>query len=125
MTEEEYAKRIAPRFDAMPIPDHAVEKVRKYGNVHMNGYDSKREAKRAAELQMLERMGIIRNLREQVRYLLIPKQTGERSLSYVADFVYECDGLTVVEDAKGVHTRAYIIKRKLMLFVHGIKVIEV
>ena len=48
-------------------------------------------------------------------------------MSYVADFVYSDvrSGETVVEDAKGMHTRDYIIKRKLMRYVHGIKIREV
>ena len=51
----------------------------------------------------------------------------ERAVSYVADFVYvDCaTGETVVEDAKGVRTKEYVIKRKLMLWVHGIRVKEV
>ena len=43
----------------------------------------------------------------------------------MADFVYVRDGQTVVEDAKGVRTKDYIIKRKLMLWLHGIRVQEV
>jgi hypothetical protein len=50
----------------------------------------------------------------------------EKSCVYYADFVYkDADGNVVVEDAKGMKTEAYKIKRKLMLWVHGIKVIEV
>ena len=94
------------------------------------GYASKREAKRAAELRMMEKAGIIENLQEQVSFLLLPtvyaradgsyfrwfeaenkkeaeKMAGEKltlvekPVSYVADFVYERDGRQVVEDAKG------------------------
>ena len=46
-------------------------------------------------------------------------------MTYAADFVYTEDGQTVVEDAKGVRTKEYIIKRKLMLYIHGIQVKEV
>ena len=49
----------------------------------------------------------------------------EKPVSYTADFVYKENGETVVEDAKGVRTDKYIIKRKLMLWVHGIRVREV
>lgn len=44
---------------------------------------------------------------------------------YIADFVYHEDGMQVVEDTKGVRTADYIIKRKLMLWVHGIRIKEV
>ena len=109
--------------------DALVPVVRKYGNVPTRGYASKREAERAQELMILQYGKFIRNLREQVRYLLIPRQGTECGISYIADFVYEEDTghgwETVVEDAKGVRTPEYIIKRKLMLFVHGIKIREV
>lgn len=107
----------------------------KFRNVPTNGYASKHEARRAAELEMLARCGEVRNLRTQVSYLLIPAQTlkgrlVERACRYIADFVYqlkvsEREWLDVVEDAKGVKTPTYRIKRKLMLQVHGIKVREV
>ena len=51
----------------------------------------------------------------------------EKSCVYIADFVYKDEetGRTVVEDAKGVKTKDYIIKRKLMLWLHGIRIAEV
>lgn len=96
-------------------------------------FDSKHEAMRWRELALLQRAGEISDLRRQVKYILIPAQVdedgkiAERAVSYVADFVYRDvrSGETVVEDAKGMHTRDYIIKRKLMLYVHGIRVREV
>jgi hypothetical protein len=84
----------------------------------------------------MQEAGAIRNLQEQVRFLLIPKQDGERACHYVADFAYEEWGLVhydaattsawrpVVEDVKGMKTDVYRIKRKLMQMVHGIKVRE-
>jgi hypothetical protein len=79
----------------------------------------------------MQRAGLISDLREQVPYLLIPAQRDdagrliERQCSYVADFVYvDSDGRTVVEDTKGVRTKEYVIKRKLMLHVHGIRILE-
>lgn len=89
-------------------------------------FDSKRERDRYCDLLLLERAGRIHDLRLQVPYVVIPKQQGERECVYKADFVYSTsDGMTVVEDAKGMRTREYIIKRKLMLLVHGIRVREV
>ena len=90
-------------------------------------FDSKREAQRYAELQILQRAGKIRDLSMQVEFELIPKQDGERACKYKADFVYHMadTGKMVVEDVKGKRTREYIIKRKLMLWRHGIQIVEV
>lgn len=104
-------------------------------------YDSRKEFRRAKELELLEMAGEIRNLRRQVKYILIPAQRGpeeigprggkrpgpllERECSYVADFCYEENGETVVEDVKGIRTPEYKIKRKLMLWIHGIRIREV
>ncbi len=103
----------------------------KYRNqkTQINGitFDSKHEAQRYAELLLLQRAGEIQGLNRQVRFELIPKQEGERACYYVADFVYNvtATGEMVVEDAKGVKTDVYKIKRKLMLWVHGIRIREV
>lgn len=73
----------------------------------------------------LWRAGKLSDLKRQVKYELIPKQVWERACTYVADFVYiDSDGNTVVEDTKGVRTDAYRIKKKLMLWVHGIRIKE-
>lgn len=106
---------------------------KKYNNQKCMGYASKREAQRASELKLLERAGKISGLKEQVRFELIPKQIDElghlleRECSYIADFCYIdlATGKNVVEDAKGYKTPEYIIKRKLMLFMHGIRIKEV
>lgn len=73
--------------------------------------------------------GLISNLRYQVSYLLIPSQRNafgkaERPCKYVADFVYNQDGKEVVEDVKGIRLPEYIIKRKLILLIHGITILE-
>ena len=80
---------------------------------------------------MLQRCGLISELREQVRFELIPAQFDasghclERSCSYIADFVYlDKNGVQVVEDTKGVRTDVYRIKRKLMLLKYGISIHE-
>jgi hypothetical protein len=93
-------------------------------------FDSKKELQRYKELKLLEKAGEIQNLRRQVKYVLIPSQridgkVVEREVAYKADFVYEADGETVVEDAKGVKTTDYIIKRKMMLLFHNIRIKEV
>lgn len=98
-------------------------------------FDSKKELRRWQELKLMQTEGSIKNLRRQVVYELIPKQTNElgkiieRKCTYVADFVYEFMGETVVEDVKGYRKGAaysiFTIKRKLMLYVHNIRVVEV
>ena len=100
-------------------------------------FDSRREAERYIVLRQLLHDGKITDLRRQVKYELIPTQrdqaTGrviERACHYIADFVYvdAATGETVVEDAKGYHGGSaynyYTIKRKLMLYRYGIRVVE-
>lgn len=109
-------------------------------------FDSHKEARRWDELILLQRAGKITDLRRQVAYELIPAQYEtyerygkdgkrlkdgvrllERKVQYVADFVYTITetGENIVEDSKGVRTKDYILKRKLMLAVHGIRIREV
>lgn len=105
-------------------------------------FDSNRESKRYAELLLLQRSGDITELQRQVPYVLIPVQREpsvigprggvkegrciEEAVKYIADFVYKTrNGETIVEDAKGVRTPDYVIKRKLMLYVHKIRIKEV
>ena len=93
-------------------------------------FDSKKEAKRYRELSLLQRAGAICDLEFQKQYILVPSQkingkVVEQSVKYKADFVYTENGVTVVEDTKGVKTKDYIIKRKLMLYIHGIRIREI
>ena len=105
-------------------------------------HDSKKEAIRWQELKLLEAAGKIFDVRRQMEFLLIPPQYEEitigkrnkktkrklveRACNYRADFVYHDEkGELVVEDTKGFKTRDYIIKRKLMLYVYGVKITEV
>jgi hypothetical protein len=99
-------------------------------------FDSKFEAKRYGELLLLEKAGAITNLELQKSFELIPTQYEtlangkrgkclERAVTYKADFVYIENGKQVVEDVKGMKTKDYIIKRKLMLHKYGIKIKEV
>lgn len=96
-------------------------------------HDSQKEAQRWCELKLLQRAGKITDLQRQVKFELIPNQYEcingknklvERKCSYKADFVYKENGQTIVEDTKtkATKTKDFIIKKKLMLYVHGIKV---
>lgn len=98
-------------------------------------FDSKHEYERWLVLLKKQEDGEIWGLQRQVPFTLIPSQrlagkVVERPVKYVADFTYTTqaeDGTDwfVVEDAKGMKTSEYIIKRKLMLWIHGIRVQEV
>ena len=116
----------------------------KYGNkkIVRDGmtFDSLKEYRRFCELSLLERAGKITDLKRQVEFELIPafhepdtigKRGGvkkgkliERKCSYFVDFVYTENGETIVEDTKGMRTKDYIIKRKLMLYRYGIRIKE-
>lgn len=126
----------------------------KYGNekVFFDGleFDSRKEADRYFELKMLQRAGQIQNLELQKKFELIPAQYEtverygkngrrlkdgarciEQAVTYTADFVYTENGQTIVEDTKGYRDPAsagyakFVIKRKLMLYIHGIKIKEI
>lgn len=111
-----------------------------HGHIH----DAKKEARRCDELHLLLKAHEISDLEFQKPFMLIPAQTEEisrtgktgkplkpkthtieQACTYVADFVYkDKSGNLVVEDCKGMRTTDYKIKRKLMLWVHGIKILE-
>ena len=124
---------------------------RKYGNKKIHDlksdqvFDSKKEYSRWKELSLLERAGEITNLQRQVPFILIPEQRApgtetykkgprkgqvkpgpvlERKVTYIADFMYFENGEPVVEDVKGLRTKEYVIKRKLMLYTYGIRIKE-
>ena len=109
-------------------------------------FDSRKECSRYRELCLMERAGEIRNLQTQVKFVLIPVQREpdqigarggiikgkviERECSYIADFTYyDKNNQFHVEDVKGYKDGAayniFKIKRKLMLYVHQIRVEEV
>ena len=104
----------------------------KYNARKVGGYQSTKEYRRACKLKELLRLGEISDLREQVKYVVIPTQRDssgkllEKECSYYADFVYrDKNGNLVVEDTKGMRTSEYRLKKKLMLQVHGIKITEI
>ena len=120
--------------------------------VTINGvtFDSKKEYKRYCELALLEKAGQITDLQRQCEFELIPAQYEtferygkngkrlndgrkciEKSVKYIADFVYLQNGKTVVEDVKGYRDpqsagyAKFVLKRKMMLYFHNIKIKEV
>lgn len=122
------ASAITALMEEYPNYEVKAAFVNKYRN-KITVYDgirfaSKKEAKRYTELKLLAQLGAIQALELQVPFVLIPKQPGERECKYIADFVYTDNGERIVEDCKGKKTREYIIKRKLMRWVHGITILE-
>lgn len=103
----------------------------KFGNVKVTTrdgtFDSKLELRRWFALGLMEHNGEIKNLRRQVRYDLIDKSDYGKAISYVADFVYEKDDKTVVEDTKSSATKTplYRLKKRLMAERYGIKIKEI
>ena len=126
MTIEEYRKLIKQ-----------TDKSNKYGakrtTIDGKTFDSTKEANRYTSLLLLQRAGLISDLQTQVKYVLIPTQRDaegkllEKECSYKADFVYKRDGELIVEDTKSKATKTpeYIIKRKLMLHIHNIRIQEI
>ena len=118
----------------------------KYKNrkVNIDGvqFDSMKEYWRFAELKKMQAEGKIIDLQRQVKYILLPAQREpdtigkrggvkkgkllEREVAYYADFVYRLadTGTLIVEDTKGMRTTEYIIKRKMMLYFHKIRIKE-
>jgi len=87
-------------------------------------FDSKWEAERWGQLKSMERAGIVTQLERQIRYDLTINDV--KICSYIADFRYlleEENGLfnLVVEDAKGILTPEFKLKKKLMKAIHNIE----
>jgi Protein of unknown function (DUF1064) len=146
MTEDEFAaarKRIGASQQAAPKDEmyspaankNAHAATHKFHTQRTNGYASKREARRAHELELMQKAGEISDLCSQVPFVLIGPQRDEsgvlreRAIVYRADFVYTRAGKMVVEDVKGLRKGSawenYVLKRKLMLSELGIAVLEV
>lgn len=77
-------------------------------------FHSKAEADRYRWLKILERSGIIADLRRQVPFVLIPKSVHGRAVTYRADFVYRKAGREVIEDVKGMRLPVYKLKYRMM-----------
>lgn len=88
-------------------------------------FASKAEAQRYLELTLLQKAGAIGELECQPRFPLVVN--GVKVCTYIADFRYRDvkTGQVVIEDVKGVRTRDFVIKKKLMAAVHGIAVCEI
>ncbi len=101
----------------------------KYGNkkTTVDGitFDSKWESERYLYLKSLEKAGRIKDLELQPRYNILVND--QKICAYVADFKYNkenADGIWehIVEDAKGVETPEFKLKKKLMKAVFDIEI---
>lgn len=130
MTLTEAVKLFGPQILNEPVKQKFGNKKCDWKGIE---FDSIKERDRFIILKAEEQRGEITDLNRQVRYQLLPAQKDEngkvieRPCFYVADFVYRRNGETVVEDvkSKATKTREYIIKRKMMLWFHGLKIVEV
>jgi hypothetical protein len=86
-------------------------------------FASLKEGARYLVLKALQQAGRITNLRLQVPY---PCKVGDVLIcKYIADFTYVEDGKEITEDAKGVRTPIYRLKKKLIKALYGIDIKEV
>jgi len=88
-------------------------------------FASKKEAKRYSELRLLERAGEIAALELQPKFPCVVN--GQKVCVYIADFAYlNAQGSRVIEDVKGMKTRVYRIKKKLVEALYpNVKIVEV
>lgn len=109
------------------------KKVSKYHNrnIEYDGikFDSIKEKNRYVGLKQLEDLGIIKDLKLQVKFELQPSYKYQdktiRAINYYADFTYIQDGKLIVEDTKGFRTKEYLLKKKLLLYKYDIDFKEV
>lgn len=112
-SEEEYNEYLK-RTGQQPRP----VRRNKYKNVKTNGYDSKHEAEKAAELHLMEKAGQV-TVMEQIPFRLI-------DCKYIADFVLLYpNGKYEVLDAKGAKTKEYILKKKMLKKLWNIDIQEI
>ena len=98
----------------------------KYGNERKGKYASKREEAHAKLLWALASRGLITDLREQERIILVPGNGKLRPVVYVADFTYtDSEGKRHVVDAKGFKTQVYRLKKRMAALLLNLTIEEV
>lgn len=109
--------------------NHSIDskqiKQNKYKNKHVEyhgiKFDSKKEGTYYLKLKAMEELGIIKDLKLQVKFELQPsfKFNGKtiRAINYIADFTYYDENNKYhIVDTKGVKTEIYKIKKKMMQY---------
>lgn len=126
-------------IDATTDDDGNKRKTSKYGNEKQEAdglkFDSKKEYKRYVQLKTMQRCGLIKDLQHHKVYEIAPavkfpsKKSTSQPRYYEADFVYidTKTGMTIVEDVKSeaTVTQLYLLKKHLMMAIHGIEIQEV
>ena len=133
-----FARKVGVMATYVSIPDFGKKKTGKVNHERVKigdeVFDSLAEKDRYLELIVMQRAGVISDLKCHPRFEIIPRQNDERgkmifqAAHYTADFSYMRDGVYHVEDVKSTYTREakdYILRRKLMLLTNGIYVEEV
>lgn len=122
---------------AADVPKEKKRKS-KYGNITVETddlkFDSKKEERHYRKLKVKEKAGLIKDLQHHVVFELAPSvkystaTKAKPAIRYEADFVYIKNGKKVIEDVKSAQTaknQVYILKKHLMMWRHGIEVMEV
>jgi len=86
-------------------------------------FDSIRESRRYSDLKLRQFAGEISHLEIHPAWDLDVNNV--HIGKYTADFIYIENGKAVIEDSKGVKTRDYILRKKLMKALYGIEIVEV
>jgi Protein of unknown function (DUF1064) len=95
----------------------------KYSAQRTGKYASKKEAAIARDLWILADCGKIEDLKEQVKFELVPGRNGVRPICYYADFTYVDEDKNLhVCDVKGMKTPVFRLKEKMMYLLLGITV---
>lgn len=108
-----------------------LEKITKYKNKKTiyDGmvFDSLKEKNRYIELKLMEKAGIIKDLKRQVAFILIDKSKYGRAIKYMADFTYLENNELIIEDVKSsaTKTRVYQLKKRLLAERYGYQIREV
>lgn len=101
-----------------------MKRPHKYGAVAttVDGirFPSLKEARRWSDLKLLEKAGVISELKRQVRHPMIV--AGQKVCDYVSDATYIENGVFVVEDSKGMLTDVFKLKAKLFKAIYGFEI---
>jgi len=120
-------KALAEQYPQQQPQSECKVKRSKYGNKRTlcDGiwFDSGAEAKRYATLKLWQSSDIIGQLELQPQYPCVIN--GKKCFLYKADFRYMRDGKQVIEDVKGMRTREYILKKKVIEALYNIEIVEV
>ena len=108
----------------MPRGGHKYNAIRTECGYCEKPHPSRAEAKRCAELHLLQRAGEIHRLEMQPKFLC--QVNGVKICTYIADFAYFTKAERIIEDVKGRATDVYKLKKKLVEALHpGVKIVEV